>query len=444
MAIISQKQIFNWKMVETSSELQRLELVLGTMPDEGLMLVLEAERKGRRDDNPIRSTWNTVIAGIVFGHESVASLRRELLRNGELRQTCGLDVAKGEKSVPKPSVYSNFLRKLFRHQDLIEAMFDELVAKLCELLPGFGKRLAVDSKKLESYSVGKKDPQESSDPEAAWGVKEYSGVDENGRLWKQVKSWFGYKVHLIVDSVYELPVAYELTKASSHDSPQLLSMVEKLKTAHPELLEGAEYLSADKGYDSAENNEILFDNYGINPVIGIRSMWSDEPELPRLLLGDFDNIFYTEKGAILCRYLSDENLEESKKYAKMAFKGFEKSRGTLKYCCPAKVYGIKCKQIKECRYGRVVRVPINKDRRIFTPIARSSYKWAREYKRRTAVERINSRLDMNFGFEKHYIRGFKKMRCRMGLSLVVMLAVAVGRIKANRAEDMRSLVKKVA
>jgi len=39
------------------------------------------------------------------------------------------------------------------------------------------------------------------------------------------------------------------------------------------------------------------------------------------------------------------------------------------------------------------------DRRIFTPLARSSYKWEREYDRRTAVERVNSRIDVVFGFE---------------------------------------------
>ena len=60
------------------------------------------------------------------------------------------------------------------------------------------------------------------------------------------------------------------------------------------------------------------------------------------------------------------------------------------------------------------------------------------------MERVNSRIDTSFVFEKHYIRGMKKMRCRIGLSLVVMLAVAVGRINVNRSEDMRSLVKKAA
>ena len=47
---------------------------------------------------------------------------------------------------------------------------------------------------------------------------------------------------------------------------------------------------------------------------------------------------------------------------------------------------------------------MEEDRRVFTPLARSSYKWEREYDRRTAVERVNSRIDVVFGFENHYGR----------------------------------------
>ncbi len=57
-----------------------------------------------------------------------------------------------------------------------------------------------------------------------------------------------------------------------------------------------------------------------------------------------------------------------------------------------------------------------------------------------AIERINSRIDNSFGFEKHYIRGKAKMTARVGLVLVVMMALAVGHIKAGRPECMRSLV----
>ena len=53
----------------------------------------------------------------------------------------------------------------------------------------------------------------------------------------------------------------------------------------------------------------------------------------------------------------------------------------------------------------MVRVPLELDRRIFTPIARTTAKWKRTYDRRTAaVERVNARLDRVFGFELRYLR----------------------------------------
>jgi hypothetical protein len=60
---------------------------------------------------------------------------------------------------------------------------------------------------------------------------------------------------------------------------------------------------------------------------------------------------------------------------------------------------------------------------------------------RTAVERVNSRLDVSFGFEHHAIRGLKKMHTRCALALTIMLALAYGRIMEKQAHLMRSLVR---
>ncbi|MCB9770815.1 MAG: transposase [Candidatus Omnitrophica bacterium] len=87
------------------------------------------------------------------------------------------------------------------------------------------------------------------------------------------------------------------------------------------------------------------------------------------------------------------------------------------------------------------RVPLEEDRRLYTPMARGTYAWQREYKKRTSVERVNSRLDVSFGFERHFIRRKKKIKARMGLALVVMLAMAVGWIESGEPEKMRSLVQ---
>lgn len=81
---------------------------------------------------------------------------------------------------------------------------------------------------------------------------------------------------------------------------------------------------------------------------------------------------------------------------------------------------------------------------MFVPVARSSYKWQRLYNGRTAVERVNSRIDNSFGFENHYIRGRAKMTLRVGLALVVMLSIALARIKRDQKEDIRSLIKQAA
>ena len=125
----------------------------------------------------------------------------------------------------------------------------------------------------------------------------------------------------------------------------------------------------------------------------------------------------------------------------MAYGGFEKDRGTLKYRCPAEHYGYECKGERVCPVGKAVRIPLGEDRRVFTPLARSGYKWKSVYKKRTAVERVNSRLDVSFGFEQHYIRGLKKMKLRCSVAMCIMLAMALGRIKEKQKEYMRSLVR---
>ena len=126
----------------------------------------------------------------------------------------------------------------------------------------------------------------------------------------------------------------------------------------------------------------------------------------------------------------------------MAYGGFEQDRQTLKYRCPVQHYGVgECIGQDRCRAVSNVRIPLDEDRRVFTPLARSSVSWRTLYRKRTAVERVNSRLDVSFGFERHFIRGLAKMRLRCSLALCVMLAMALGRIRTRKLEHMRSLVQ---
>ena len=88
-------------------------------------------------------------------------------------------------------------------------------------------------------------------------------------------------------------------------------------------------------------------------------------------------------------------------------------------------------------------MPLETDRRIFTPIPRHTPRWEKEYDLRTSVERVNSRVDRVLGFELHTTRGLAKMKLRVTLALVVVLAMALGRIRAGQKEKMRSMVAPV-
>ena len=421
--------LFSWKDIEDLGDLKRLKLVIEHLPDEELMITLEKQRKNGRNDYPVRAIWNTILAGIVFEHNSIESLRRELSRNAQLRYLCGLEL----RGVPTSSAYSRFMKNLLQHEAKVNAMFYAAVNELKTLLPNYGESLAIDSKAIQSFANHrnkhtKKDGRR--DVDADYGVKSYKGEREDGTLWEKIVRWFGYKLHLIVDSDYELPVAYSVTKASVSDVKEAYQLFDMLESNQSDLLENAKILTGDKGYDDTKLIEKLWDDYEIKPVIDIRNMWRDKDKTR--LFKQYSNVTYDYKGTIYC-HCPFTNAERE-----MVNGGFEKDRDTLKKLCPAKQYGITCEGALECPVKQGIRIRLNENRRLFTPIDRASYKWEREYNKRTAVERVNSRLDVSFGFENHTIRGLKKMKVRVGLSLVVMLTMAIGHIKENRLDKIRS------
>jgi hypothetical protein len=174
MAIIPQKSLFGWEEVEELGDLERLVLVLETMPDEKLVSTMEQDRYRGRDDYPIRAVWNSILAGMVYQHPTTASLRRELQRNAQLRQVCGFDVWRGINAVPSDSAYSRFLRRLMEtYSNLVDEMFHELLETAMDLLPDFSASLAVDGKFLQSFAnrQSDKEPDGRRDVDGDWAKK---------------------------------------------------------------------------------------------------------------------------------------------------------------------------------------------------------------------------------------------------------------------------------
>ena len=437
MARVYQQSLFSWKDVEDLGDLERLKLVVESMPDQKLIEVLYQKRGRGRKDHPVEALWNSLLAGVVFQHKSIESLRRELKRNAQLRELCGFNVVKGAEAVPSKSAYTRFLKNLLLNEALIDEIFNALVSALEKLLPGFGTNLAGDSKAIHSAAkkTARQEGDQRGEQDADFGKKTYRGTKEDGTPWVKVRSWFGFKLHLVVDADYELPVAMSVTKASVSDVSEMKPLMAKLAQEHSSIVRGCEHFMGDKGYDSTELISWLWKEHEIKAVIDIRNMWQDGDRTRNLPSGRYGNMTYDHRGGIFC------HCPKTNEVKPMVHGGFDKKREALKYSCPMMAKGVECKGACNCPLRGGVRIKLAEDRRVFTAVARSSYKWKNLYDKRTSVERVNSRVATSFGLEKHYIRGLAKMKMRCSLALCVMLAVAVGRIEQGQQEKMRSLVQ---
>ena len=163
---------------------------------------------------------------------------------------------------------------------MITEMVGILREQLMEVLPDFGCHLGYDGKAIESHSTGRrnKDTGEPSDPEADWGVHETAGVGSDGKPWRKLKRWFGYGLHLIADTRYEIPVAMHLTPASHSEQIELRSMIRELCAQSPQLARRCDDFSADRGLDSGETKALLWDEYRIRPLIDTRLLWREEKQ----------------------------------------------------------------------------------------------------------------------------------------------------------------------
>lgn len=181
MAIIQEYTFFSWRDLHNDlqnlGDLERFKLVIETIPDQKLMAALHTLRGRGRDDHPIVAMWNSLLAGIIFEHVGVESLRRELKRNAQLRELCGFNPLKGVDAVPSKSAYNRFFANLISHEFLIRELFDSLVKELMLLLPHFGSNLAGDGKPIPSFGAPskKRTGDRRREEEADWGLKNIQG-----------------------------------------------------------------------------------------------------------------------------------------------------------------------------------------------------------------------------------------------------------------------------
>jgi hypothetical protein len=154
---------------------------------------------------------------------------------------------------------------------------------------------------------------------------------------------------------------------------------------------------------------------GIIPIVDIRNCWKDGEATRQYKDTD---IVYDYQGNV---YIIDDKLKQHR----MHYEGYDNQKKALRYSHKGKLY----------------KIYISYDERVFLPVARDSMKFGRLYKGRTAVERLNGRLDRDYMFEDHRVRGLKKMKLMVSLTLIIMNAMALGKIRSGVTDHLASLTR---
>ena len=352
--------------------------------------------------------WRAYLASFFLNLANTNDLIRRLHGDSDLRAACGFI-----GPLPHRRTFNRFIRTLSRHHEMVETCSSKVLGRLRECLPDLGQDIAVDSTVVRTHSNPKR--KHISDPEASWTAKHSPRAKEGGKEWQ-----WGYKVHMVADATYGLPLAQITTTAKRNDSPWLPAVIDKARAALPWLRPRAAI--ADRGYDAAANHRYL-DGQGVLPIILIRKTAQQ---------GLVDGI-YTKDGIPTC--LGQVPME----YVRS-----DPARGYLYRCRTGGCHLVDSTRggIRHCD-DEVWEDP-RRNIRLFGVLRWGSKEWKALYGKRQAIERTFKSLKQSRRLERHCTRGLRMIRLHSLMSTLAYQTTALAAVRAGELETMRWQVWKVA
>jgi IS5 family transposase len=245
--------------VQAPPIVQQLQAVFAKLDDEPLLKALVGPIRRGPKGHPAKVLWQCLLAKYVMGLGSTDALIRELADNPLVARVCGID---SPEAIPHKSTFSRFIARLSKYKTAakLKDVSRSLVRDCYANLPGFGERVALDSTTLKGWVNGGKPVH--SDREAQWSVK-------NGTNGK-TEFVLGWKLHLLVDCEYELPIAANISPGNTHDVKRASNVLREARFTTRGKFR-PEYVMADKGYSSKELRDLIHRQYSTIPVIDIPS-----------------------------------------------------------------------------------------------------------------------------------------------------------------------------
>jgi IS5 family transposase len=374
---------------------EELSQIFDSVPFQCLTKTLRDYRwTGRPGYNP-DTMLKAVLVGYYKSIGTLAELARYLEDHRQIAFVCGFG---DDEPTPSRSTLSRFIGRLTKHRDLLDECAKIMADGLKGLLPDFGKVLAIDCTSVPSYSNPDNEP--ISDIAAGWIVKEG---------WERKRWEFGYRLHLIVDAKWELPIIKEVTLAGDNEKKAALPLLRKAKASFSWF--GPDVIIADKAYDKYDHYETIVEQFGAEPVI--KHVKHSEYELSGL------------PAAPIC----PSGLP-------LIYRSWDAKKG-LQYECPEKAGRAICPLALVCTIKMTWIKPAKDYRQFGYRITRGSDEWQALYHKRVAVERCNSRLKETRRLAKHQFRGFERISIHATLAVLAMMAVALAKAKKEQFGEVR-------
>ena len=185
---------------------------------------------------PVTACFFALVLMHLMNMPSETMLASYLSVHKDVAEACGFNQGfKRRRGTPSQSALNRFKRRV--GVEGFERLFEELTRCLMKAGVAKGRWVVVDSSAVNAYF--------HHDPDARWG---YTDVD---------KPFFGYKLHILVDSKSELPIAFRVTAGNVHDSQEYLKLLDDLEEAKPKRAYG------DAAYDSEALRETSLNLYDI-------------------------------------------------------------------------------------------------------------------------------------------------------------------------------------
>ena len=224
-----------------------------------------------------------------------------------------------------------------------------------------------------------------SDPNANWG-------------WDSHKEHFFYGYTGYFISTYnkqlkiDLPLYLRLVQASRHDSVSAIFALTEFRELYPNLHMNT--FISDSACDNYATYRLLH-HWDVNAVIALNPKNEGHFTYPPAL------------------YINHNGVPVCPAEREMIHNGYSHKRSRTKWRCPRVVKGLQpCEACASCSsspYGRVFYTKPASDLRLFTRIPRGSLAWKDIMKQRTAAERINDRILLDYKIENAPTRGKKRI-----------------------------------